>query len=308
MHSATTAKTNAAAKTAQSSAVLRRAKPLLGTLVDISVEAMDVGCAQRALADAFAEIATVHRLMSFHEPGSDLARLNRAAVGAQVEVDFRTAQVLHHAAAFTAESGGAFDVEVADVLIGFGLLPPTAQCAPSAATSGMPRNQAPPAAARCLVTRGPRRIDLGGIAKGYAVDRAIDMLVRLGVRSALVNAGGDLRHVGNASAEIHLRDPADPSQRAASITLANTALASSATSGLADASPARSSMLIDRRCSTPLALGAGVSIVAPTCLLADMLTKVVLVTGDTAHPMLQRHGGQVVLYRPAPAITSQGAE
>ncbi len=83
-----------------------------------------------------------------------------------------------------------------------------------------------------LVERGTAHLDLGGIAKGYAVDRAIALLVERGVRSALVNAGGDLRHVGSESVTIRLRDPADPARLVAAIDIRDAALASSASSGL----------------------------------------------------------------------------
>src|SRR5258708_22076766 len=56
----------------------------------------------------------------------------------------------------------------------------------------------------------PLALDLGGIAKGFAVDRAVAVLRRHGIRAAVVNAGGDLRAIGPA-VPIHLRDPVDPS-------------------------------------------------------------------------------------------------
>jgi thiamine biosynthesis lipoprotein len=275
---------------------LRRARPLLGTLVDIGIEADDSETAQLALAAAFAEIATVHRLMSFHEPESDLARLNRARPGEPVGVDPRTAEVLRHADAFRLASGGAFDCAVADTLVASGRLP------------AMPATQGAdaegPAGDRVLVERGRARLDLGGIAKGYAVDRAIAALVERGVRAALVNAGGDLRHIGDDSVAIRLRDPADPSRLVAAIDIRNAALASSASSGLATAAPTGNdlgSALVDPRCGRTLGAGAGVSIRAPQCMIADALAKVVLVTGDLHHPLLRVDHAEVVLYRAASA-------
>jgi thiamine biosynthesis lipoprotein len=279
---------------APSPSLLRRARPLLGTLVDIRVEECDTGFAQRAVAAAFAEIETVHRLMSFHEAGSDLARLNRARPGDQVLVDTRTAQVLRCAEALRIESAGAFDCAVADALVAAGLLPPMPEAEDGAwetSTGG-----------RVEVTRSAARLDLGGIAKGYAVDRAVDLLLELGIRSALVNAGGDLRHIGAKAATIRLRDPADPSRLVASLALRDRALASSASSGLAgeDSMLApRRSALIDPRSRRPLGPAAGVSVTAPSCMVADALTKVVLVTGDVHHPMLAAHAAEVVLYRAA---------
>jgi FAD:protein FMN transferase len=279
---------------AASPSLLRRARPLLGTLVDIRVEACDAGFAQRAMAAAFAEIGTVHRLMSFHEADSDLARLNRARPGDRVSVDARTAQVLRCAEALRIESAGAFDCAVADVLIAARLLPSMPEAEDDASETS--------AAGRVVVTRGAARLDLGGIAKGYAVDRAVDLLLELGIRSALVNAGGDLRHVGNQAATIRLRDPANPSHLIAALALRDRALASSASSGLAGdgSTPApEPSALVDPRSRRPLGPSAGVSVTAPSCMIADALTKVVLVSGDIRHPMLAAHAAEVVLYRAA---------
>jgi thiamine biosynthesis lipoprotein len=277
---------------ARSPSRLRRARPLLGTLVDIRIEADDSELARRALAAAFAEIEIVHRLMSFHESGSDLARLNRAQPGDLVPVDARSAEVLRCAESLRFESAGAFDCAVADALLSTGLLPSMPE-ARDAGTNASSRRDA-------TVTRGAARLDLGGIAKGYAVDRAIDVLKGFGVQSALVNAGGDLRHLGAEAVEIGLRDPADPSRLLGSIALHDRALASSASSGLAPATEARAkqrSALIDPRCGAPLAPSAGTSVTAPRCMIADALTKVVLVTRDIHHSMLSAHGATVVLYR-----------
>ena len=74
--------------------MIRRARPLLGTLVEIAVDASDERRALRAIEAAFAEIGEVHRCMSFHTADSDLARLHRAPVGRAVAVDARTMTVL----------------------------------------------------------------------------------------------------------------------------------------------------------------------------------------------------------------------
>ena len=268
---------------------LRRARPWLGTLVEITAMAEDAQSALAAIEAGFAEIATVHRLMSFHEPASDLSRLNRASPGTAIDVDARTAEVLGAAAALHLESDGAFDCAIGDVSVGLGLLPALA-AADAAGAAAIERPHS--------VVRGPGLIDLGGIAKGYAVDRAIEAMLRIGAGMALVNAGGDLRHHGEAPIALRLRDPTHAGRVAAVVQLCNAALASSATSGLA-AQPGAPSALIDPRGrASPLPPGAGVSIVAPSCMMADALTKVVLVTRDPAHRALSLHGASVVFYQP----------
>ncbi|GAB3628879.1 ApbE-like lipoprotein [Pandoraea terrae] len=275
--------------------IVRRAKPLLGTLVDIAVRAEDAQHAQRALASAFAELATVHRLMSFHDSESDVSRINRAAVGAPTRVDSRTAEVLRAARCLSVESQGVFDCTVARELVQSGLLPAAAQ-------NVVPLSGDTPADPWSLegdlvVKSMDCLIDLGGIAKGYAVDRATAVLAQYGVADALVNAGGDLRHHGETPATIHLRDPADPGRIGSATSLLNAALASSATSGLNAKGTSAVSALIDGVTRLPLPLGEGASIIAPSCMMADALTKFVLAVRATSHPLLDRHRARVVFYR-----------
>src|SRR5690349_3613722 len=88
-------------------AVIRRARPLLGTLVDIRIAA-DGAAAAGAIDAAFAAVERVHRLMSFHAADSDLSRLNRSAHERPVRVDPWTFEVLSASRCIAAATGGAF--------------------------------------------------------------------------------------------------------------------------------------------------------------------------------------------------------
>jgi thiamine biosynthesis lipoprotein len=124
----------------------------------------------------------------------------------------------------------------------------------------------------------PLWIDLGGIAKGYAVDRAVEILAGTGASQVCVIAGGDLRLAGARAESIYVRTPSGICADA-SVELTDGALATSA----------GSASRRDARCTTRAAvptrraLGAQriVSVVAPLCVVADALTKVVL-AGDDA--------------------------
>jgi len=283
----------------------RRAKPLLGTLVDITVFSrdrdggdLDVLQVDVAISAAFAEVAAVHRLMSFHDAHSDLTRINRAGVGLAVEVDTRTAEVLQAAQKAAGESQGLFDCTVAGELIADGLLPAVAgrmkECAgPSEAFSQSMRWRI---TGTVCVKLAPCLLDLGGIAKGYAVDRAIAVLQEHGIRNAVVNAGGDLRHIGNFAQVIHLRDAVEPRSLPLALNLQGQALASSACGGLTPDGAGSRASIYDGASRTPVALGAHAAILAPTCMDADLLTKVVLASGDPRHPMLQARGARTVHY------------
>lgn len=282
--------------------LLHRAKPLLGTLVEVSVECEDEDLALTASNAAYEQIATVQQLMSFHDPESDLSRLNRAPVGAPVTVDPMTAEVLRFAAQMTRESDGAFDCSVGSVLMMMGALPMPTCDQPAAQHADRPFE---PASGYCtqgtiVVKSRPCWIDLGGIAKGYAVDRAIDAIRQVvmatrdsGDIEAIVNAGGDLRHFGAKPIAVGVRTPAASAPLAATVQLSNAALASSATAPCEGLSP-HAGLLVDARSRARLAAGLAASVMAPSCMVADTLTKVVLVTRNPDHPCLSRHDARCV--------------
>lgn len=294
--------------------VLRRAKPLLGTLVDVAVQGHDEQFLSAAVCVAFDRVREVHRLMSFHESSSDVSRINRAAPGVPVTVDPRTADVLRLAIDLQQTSCGAFDCTIAPVLIRHGLLP----AVEGAQVIGLPSNWAgdidePGLSVQGCVATKQRGclIDLGGIAKGYAVDCAIDAVIALAAAgrhrlgSVLVNAGGDMRHYGTGVVKVRVRDPDDPARLTDAIDLHAGALATSSARGL-DGVARYVSPIVDPTSGEPLPMVAGVTIFAPTCAVADALTKVALTMGnpDPDHPIFARYGAVVASYaarrRPLP--------
>lgn len=255
--------------------MLRRARPLLGTLVEIQLRGASASLSAAAMRAAFDEIEIVHRLMSCHDPASDISRFNWAPVGLPIRVDWRTAAVLACAATLHRDSNGAFDCE-----------------------SGLPTTDPSPAwlaDGQMLCKQRIARLDLGGIAKGYAVDRAIEVLADHGVESAVVNAGGDLRHLGEGPVPVRVRDPANPACVALTWMLDNAAIATSVGSGLSPAAGAPS-RIVDRRGHGVVDGLAGVTVLAPSCMLADALTKVVLVRRAPEHPLLAVHAARTLRY------------
>ena len=268
---------------------LRRAQALLGTFVEIDVTDANQRDAERAVEAAFSVVAEVHRLMSFHEASSDVSRLNRAASNGAVVVHPWTCAVLEMAVEMNRHSAGAFDIGVAPALQRTGQLPGGSKAWPTAASM-------PTAEAIELLADNHVRflhpsvlIDLGGIAKGFAVDRAIEELRARGVRSAMVNAGGDLAAFGPEARVIHIRDPRSPSRLMCQIEVSNRALASSARRF----DPFRSAdtadtAVIEPKTQMPARAAHGATVCAPSCMVADALTKVVMVAGKRAAAPLAR--------------------
>jgi thiamine biosynthesis lipoprotein len=264
----------------------RRCQPLLGTLVEISVPAESAP----ALDGAFAAVRRVHRRMSFHEPDSDLARLRAAPARETVEVDPETVAVLRLASDLLAASGGLFDVTVGRALVGSGFLPRLG----IADLRDFPGTMADVEIVGERHVRCRRRmlIDLGGIAKGHAVDRAVEALQALGVVEALVNAGGDLRMFGPLAWPVSLREGDGGIER--SLSLANCALAGS--SNLLNRRRHRglewTPHLDGRR--RPVLADRAVHVVAERCILADAMTKVAMIDPPLAGRLLAGLGGRIL--------------
>ena len=266
-----------------------RAQPWLGTLVEITIDdALGEAELLACFNDAFAAIAEVHRLMSFHDPASDVSRINRAAIGESVEIHAHTDEVIRCALSMASASDGLFNISCAPMLVEWAYLPIPAgdtavylPCRPTLVREYGHRIRKLSAA----------WIDLGGIAKGYAVDLAIAALRRSGIQSACVNAGGDLRVFGDVRYPIVIRNPERPTVPGLQIALRGEALASSGIYFSRKRVDGREySALINGKNGQAITAGLSVSVRAPCCMLADALTKVVMASADPAHPALSQFG------------------
>jgi thiamine biosynthesis lipoprotein len=256
----------------------KRCKPLLGTFVELTLS----GAPPRALAQAsdraFAAIAAVERAMSFHDPASELSRLNSAPVGEWAPVESALREVLRLALELQRESGGRFNVAVGAPLAAWGWLPGERGKIDWSALA-TPGFEVRGARARRL---HDVRIDLGGIAKGYAVDAAVRELRRARL-AGVVNAGGDLRVFGAERREVWLRAGSEskPTLRAAFVR--NSAVAtSSVRPRRRPGSRLGSSAYVDLRLRAPrLARGTAV-VFARSCVVADAFTKIALLSPPRA--------------------------
>ncbi|OAF09110.1 FAD:protein FMN transferase [Bradyrhizobium neotropicale] len=267
---------------------IRRARPLLGSFVEIEVAGARRSDMDGAIDAAFDAIAQVHRLMSFHEPDSDVSRLNREAGIRPLSVHAWTFEVLETAVELHRRSGGLFDITIAPALQTMGLLPllkdkpASAPIARSADAIGLLPDQ------QVHFRSTDVTIDLGGIAKGFAVDRAVATLRDFGIPGGMVNAGGDLRAFGAELRAVHVRDPRAPGRSICRIDVADEALASTARRVvLFDSSEPGCSAVIDPATQRPACLIDGVTVRAPSCMVADALTKIVMISGTDAGQLLE---------------------
>jgi thiamine biosynthesis lipoprotein len=265
---------------------VERARPALGTIVVVRAAFAEPQQAHAAIDAAFARIALVHRLMSFHEDGSDLSRLNREAARRDVRVDPHTFEVLRFARELAEASDGTFDPTVAAAVVGAGALPrPSSPAAPDPAASW--RDVELDDGACAVRFRRPLWLDLGGVAKGYAVDLALEALRAAGCAQASVNAGGDLRVAGPESELVHLRCGPEQPDALPVIELRDAAAASSGS----HIDPAfAAGAHLDGRTRRPVAANRFVTVIAATCMVADALTKPVMALGEASAGLLRRYG------------------
>ena len=265
----------------------RRARPLLGTLVEVHADCADAALFDAAADAAFAAIADVHRLMSFHDAASDVRRIARARAGERVTVHAHTAAVLRRAQRWARLSDGAFDAGCAPRAVAAGWLPAPAD---GVAPGRLPFEHALQVDGREILVHSPVWLDFGGIAKGYAVDRAVAALRRAGLASGTVNAGGDLRAFGAREETVLVRSPFDAAELWPVAALRDGACATSASGAIA----ARDDAAID---TDPAAAPRSVTVLAPTACAADALTKIVWRQGPRARALLRHARARAFVVR-----------
>ena len=240
---------------------------------------------------------TVIRQMSTWERDADISRYNRAAAGSVHALAPECAQVLGCALHWAQASGGAIDPTVAPLvgLWGFGadaagraVAPPSPDALKAALANVGWNRLAFDAQARTIVQPGGCRLDLSGIAKGFAVDHAATALQALGLRHFLLEVGGELKAYGQRPGGLpwQVRIDAAPGH-SLTLALTATALASSGDRWHAhtDAAGRRWSHTVDPRSGQPASAAvASVSVLHQDCMQADALATLLTVLGPDDGP------------------------
>jgi len=289
---------------------LSRCQALLGTFVEVHLKDPEAATDDKTLIAisqaAYQAIERVQTLMSFHDPRSKLSRINASAHIAPLPLPPELTDVLRQALSLSQLSDGHFDITVAPQLIAQGLLPEhRSKAEQQRPVRGSWRDieLTESAGRHWIFFKRPLQLDLGGIAKGYAVDQAMvaaeamakkqlgaDHLIQI-----TVNAGGDLRSNHWQGMHVSLRHPADPQQLLGSL-MKNCALASSAgyfSEASTQLKTEKPSSIIAPHTRTPLALQQSVSVFADNCMLADALTKIALLHPQ-ADSLIPQLGGQLI--------------
>lgn len=270
--------------------LLSRTQFIMGTLVEITVRDADADKAQKAIDQAFDEMGRLEKLMSTHLTDSEISRLNTGA-GKKgfFPVSPEVLEVIKRGIYWGEKSNGAFDISIGPLsrLWQFDDENPSlpdagqlAQAVPLVNFRDIEIN-----ASKVRLKQPGMSLHLGAIGKGYAVDKAMQVLKSSGIQHALINAGGDLKALGTREDgkpwRIGLQHPRKPEQMIASFELTDKAVA---TSG----DYQRYFMLDGRRyhhilnpaTGTPAQGMISATIIADNVMDADALATAVFVLGD----------------------------
>lgn len=279
-----------AACTAQSSqkqTLVYKKKYVMGTVFEIAAYDTSSAHASDIIERAFQEIVRVDDLLSNYKPESALSRLNRSAHFHSEKVPPDLYRVIDQAVRFSRLSQGKFDISVAPLvdlwkaaLSGEAAASPEQQQKVRECVGYEKIELIPPD--RIAFRSSCLRLDLGAIGKGYALDKAGEMLRSAGIRNALINAGGStMLAMGSPPGEtawlVHLRDPSreiDPEVMLKDESISTSE--QSASSFLGVDSPGH---IVDPATGRPLMTEFSVSVVAKTGMLSDALSTTLLLLG-----------------------------
>jgi thiamine biosynthesis lipoprotein len=270
-----------------SGAWLKREEAIMGTAINVELWCEDPAIGAAAADAVINEMHRIDRVMSPHKADSELSRINRDAATQAVPLSDEMAGLIARAMHFSHLSGGAFDITYAAVgqLYDYraGIQPDAESLARAQAAVGW-RHLLLDCRLRTLRFGRPgMRIDLGGFAKGHAVDNAAAILRRLGIRHAMVAAGGDSRVMGQRGDRpwtIAIRDPRRAGEVVAVLPLEETAISTSGDyERFFERDGERHHHIVDPSTGRSPHSVHSVTILAPDGLSTEALSKSVFVLG-----------------------------
>ncbi len=258
--------------------MIKRCQTLLGTFVEIKTNQQE-NFVHQAIDEAFLEIKKIHDLMSFFSEKSEVAKLNSLAFQGPVLVSSQLFEVLEFAQNLAKISDGIFDITLH-------------RSAKNCSFQDIELENSKVKFAKDL------KIDLGGIAKGYAVDQAALILENKGVTDYIINAGGDLK-VGKIAQKISIRDPQNPQKMICEVEICKGALATSSGYFSYEEISDRKVFPIFQKNSSALEYnGQSASIFAKSCMTADALTKILLILKENSTEILSKFNAKAALILP----------
>jgi thiamine biosynthesis lipoprotein len=264
-----------------------RSLGVMGTSLSIEVLGPDAAVLERALDEAVAELKRVEDVFTTWRP-SPLNELNAAAGKGPRKVTPEVAALIERSLKIGELTGGAFDVTFAGVgkLWDFKKEPPVipseGEIKEALKAVGYQRVKVDREACTVDLPAG-MRLGLGGIAKGYGVDRAMAKIMKLGVKHAIVNAGGDLKALGRRRGElwkVAIKHPRDRERVLAVLPVSNTCVVTSGDyERFFEHEGKRYHHIIDARTGYPSTGCMSATVTAPDAAFADALATSLCVLG-----------------------------
>lgn len=271
-----------------------REEAIMGTAIRVELWADEHRAGEAAAAAVMEEMHRIDRQMSPHKPASELSRINREAAQRAVPLSDEMYRLVERALHYSRLSGGAFDISYAAV----GQLydyrqrqrPTPEALAAARALVGWQGLQLDAATRTLRFAREGMRIDLGGFAKGHAVDNAALLLQRRGVRHAYISAGGDSRVMGSRRStdgqsegrpwSVAIRDPRRPGEVVAVLPLEDCSVSTSGDyERYFDDGAERVHHLLDPATGRSPQHVHSVTVIAADGLASEALSKAVFVLG-----------------------------
>ena len=264
-----------------------REEAIMGTRIAVQLWSEDPALAERAMDAVIAEMHRTDELMSTYKPGSQLSQVNEHAYERPVQVDADIIDVVEKSLEYSRLSDGVFDVTYASVGYLFDyrkhVHPTDAQIAAALPAVDYRQLVVDHDARTIRFLKPGMRIDLGGIAKGWAVDRGIDILRELGIEHAMVNAGGDTRLLGDRRGKpwiVGIRDPRNEGKVVTRIPLQDEALSTSGDyERYFEEDGVRYHHILEPGTGRSPKAVRSVTVIGPTATHTDGLTKPVFILG-----------------------------
>jgi thiamine biosynthesis lipoprotein len=266
---------------------MERTEAIMGTRVYVQLWADDPAKGDAAIEAVMAEMRRIDALMSHYKPESQLSQINARANREPVQVDKELFDLIKLSTHYSQITEGAFDITYASVGYLYDYpkhVRPSEQQIKAALPAVNWRNMRFDEEHHSIRFDHPgMRIDLGGIGKGYAVDRGVEILKARGFKHAVVTAGGDSRIIGDHMGRpwlIAIRHPDDPKKVVTRIPLSDSAMSTSGDyERYFDEDGVRYHHIIDPRTGHSASKVRSATILAPTATQTDGMSKTAFVLG-----------------------------
>jgi thiamine biosynthesis lipoprotein len=267
-----------------------RAQYLMGTVCEVTVVTERVGKAETAISKAFQEILELERVMSSYRSDSELSRLNAQAEKSPVPVSPRLFEVLSDSRQYAVLTQNAFDPTVESLIRiwdfrGEGRIPLKREIKEALRKVGSEKMVLNNDSRTVYFRENGVGIDLGGIGKGYALDRAALYLKKEGFSNALLNFGGEILVLGHGPEgegwKIEVADPQDRTQGVVFFYATDVAISTSGNSErFVEVNGEKYGHILDPRSGYPVEFSGSVTVVSPSATEADALSTALFVMGE----------------------------